>query len=497
MEKISSKVTRKTNKNNEKAEKGTVTIRQRGNSFEARIRLELKKGGDKNPRLSRSGPTEEIAKQRLAQLIIDTYIVKQNYEIVEESVFSDNCEENLKSFSEYRDAKEDVILHKGIHSCINFYDFAKLWLNFKKVDVNPNTGKTVSPKTIENYAYTLKNHIKENFSQYTVPEMTKEVVEEYVSNLRKVYPRAAKDTFLMIRQVLKYAKKKQLIKEVPDFEIKFPKKKRSKKTKLVYLPAERQPIWLDILENDGREFCKLFATLLQTGMRPEEGCGLLLSNILFDQDMIYVGNAHKDITLYDEDFNIIGHKYIDDELKTDESYREIPMSDRLKRMLENIYKERKALREKEHKKFDPSKEYAFLNTIGTPYLPERLDNKIKSIIKKYKLEHMTVYGFRHSFATLMSENGMDKEVLREIMGHADFETTEFYYIYISDQRKKDEFNRANAKASKEVFDKLYESKGNVNTPDINNVSQKDKKKAGYTGKKIIKRKIKALTPISA
>lgn len=54
---------------------------------------------------------------------------------------------------------------------------------------------------------------------------------------------------------------------------------------------------------------------------------------------------------------------------------------------------------------------------------------------------MTVYGFRHSFATLMSENGMDKEVLREIMGHADFETTEFYYIFISDKRKKEEFKK--------------------------------------------------------
>ena len=493
MEKIDSKVVIRNNKNNGKAEKGTVTVRKRGNSFEARIRLELKKGAEKNPRLSRSGTTEEIARKRLAQLIIDTYIVKQNYEIVEESVFSDDCEENLKSFSEYRDAKEDVILHKGLHSCINFYDFAVMWLNYKKEYVNPSSGKTISPKTVETYAYTLKKHIKENFAQYTVPEMTKEIVEEYVSNLRKVYPRAAKDVFLMIRQILQYAKKRDLIKEIPDFELKFPKKKRSKKTKLVYLPADRQPIWLDILEKDGREFCKLFATLLQTGMRPEEGCGLLLSNILFDQDMIYVGNAHKDITIYDEEFNIIGHEYIDDELKTDESYREIPMSSRLKKMLKAIYQERKELREKEHKKFDPSKEHVFLNTVGTPYLPERLDKKLKSVIKKYNLEHMTVYGFRHSFATLMSENGMDKEVLREIMGHADFETTDFYYIYISDKRKKEEFNKANAKASKEVFDKLYESTG----IDTNNVNTENKKKAGYTGKKIIRRKIKALTPISA
>lgn len=60
-----------------------------------------------------------------------------------------------------------------------------------------------------------------------------------------------------------------------------------------------------------------------------------------------------------------------------------------------------------------------------------------------KLEHMTIYGFRHSFATLMSEKGMDKEVLRELMGHAEFETTDFYYIYVSEERKKKEYERIN------------------------------------------------------
>ena len=47
MEKIDSKVVIRNNKNNGKAEKGTVTVRKRGNSFEARIRLELKKGAEK------------------------------------------------------------------------------------------------------------------------------------------------------------------------------------------------------------------------------------------------------------------------------------------------------------------------------------------------------------------------------------------------------------------------------------------------------------------
>ena len=465
--------------NNGKAPKGTVTIRAKGNSYEARVRLELKhvtEGVDKNPRLSRSALTEEMARTRLAQLIIDDYILK-NVNNLNENIFTDECEENLRDFAEYREAKENVLLHRTPNNKINFGEFSKIWLNYKKDYINPNTEKKLSAKTIEAYVSILKKHIIPNFSQYTVVEMTKEIVEDYIQKVRKDFPRAAKDIFLMIRQILVYANKQGIIDAIPAFELKFAKKKRSKKTKLVYLPADRQPVWLDTLEQDGRNFCKLFATLLQTGMRPEEGCGLLFSDVFFDNDMIRVNNAHKDVTLYDYDFNIIGHKYIDDELKTDESYRDIPMSNRLKKLLWQIYIERKELRSKENKIFDASREYVFLNTIGTPYLPERLDTKLKSIIKKYNLEHMTVYGFRHSFATLMSENGMDKEVLREIMGHADFETTDFYYIFISENRKKEEFKKATTKALN----------------DITNQTIKEKKiKTGYTGKRITRKKIKAL-----
>lgn len=480
------KNTKEKKENSEKAEKGTVTVRKRGNSYEARIRLELKhmiRGLEKNPRLSRSGTTEEIARLRLAELIIETFIIK-NIETIQDGLFSAECEENLKSFTEYANAKERILNNKIPNVSISFADFSVMWLNYKKELINPSTGKTVSPKTIESYAFTLRKYIVQDFSTYTVSQMTKEVVEKYINDVRKRTPRMAKDIFLMIRQVLNYAVKKGLIEEVPEFELKFPKKKRSKKKKLIYIPAERQNLWLDILEEDGRGFCKLFATLLQTGMRPEEGCGLLLSNIAFDRDMVYVGNAHKEITLYDYNFNVIGHESVDDGLKTDESYREIPMNSRLKKMLEDIYNERKELRILQNKKFEPEKEYAFLNTEGGPFLPERLDKKLKSIMHKYNLEHMTVYGFRHSFATLMSENGMDKEVLREIMGHADFETTDFYYIFISDKRKKEELMKAHKNAfGKQQLNDVQKNEQIDENSDI--------KKVKFTGKIIKKKKIKA------
>lgn len=140
--------------------------------------------------------------------------------------------------------------------------------------------------------------------------------------------------------------------------------------------------------------------------------------------------------------NIIGHIYQDGDLKTEESYRNIPMSRRLKNFLLRIKNQKKESYKCQGKKWNEN-DYVFLNQLGNAYTPERLQRKMTEIIKKYKLEHMTVYGFRHSFATLMSETGMDREVLREIMGHSEFETTDFYYIHISEERKKKEYARIN------------------------------------------------------
>lgn len=66
---------------------------------------------------------------------------------------------------------------------------------------------------------------------------------------------------------------------------------------------------------------------------------------------------------------------------------------------------------------------------------------------------MTVYGFRHSFATLNSEKGMDKEVLRELIGHSEFDTTDFYYIHISEERKQKEYDR--------IHNNTFEESNNV------------------------------------
>lgn len=259
--------------NRQRAPRGSVTIRRKGNSYEARVTLELlayMKGVDKSPRLSRSARTEKEARERLGKLIVDVYYEAQKNSN-NKKVFSDECSNELDKFEEYKQEKAQRKVEELADDYTLFPNMAKEWLNWKKRQINPNTNKTISPKTVETYINTIQNHVMIDFKDYHLSEMTKEIIEEYINKKRQKTPRLAKDLFLLMRSVLTYAKEERhLLDEIPKFNLKFPKKKRAKKAKIPYLTSDRQSTWLDICENDKREFALLFATLLQTGMRPEE-----------------------------------------------------------------------------------------------------------------------------------------------------------------------------------------------------------------------------------
>lgn len=168
----------------------------------------------------------------------------------------------------------------------------------------------------------------------------------------------------------------------------------------------------------------------------------------FQNDIVHINNAYKEWEAYDDNMVKIGHKRGDGDLKTPESYRDIPMHPRLKRLLLMIKSERMIEYQRMGKKWNEH-EYIFLNEDGNPYVSENLTNKMPKFIKKYSLEHLTTYGLRHSFATLCSTLGMPPEVLHVIMGHADFDTTRKYYIHITGERKKNEMMKMYLKQSGE------------------------------------------------
>lgn len=247
-----------------------------------------------------------------------------------------------------------------------------------------------------------------------------------------------------------------VISENPASKVYIGNRKSNIGVEIEHLDKERQAVWLDLFEKDGRPWAYLMEAILLSGGRPEECCAYRFSSFLMDRNIIQIRNAFKQVAVYDNDLKKVKNVRALGDLKTIQSVRDVPLHPRLKKLVLKIKAERIIECQKAGKEFSED-EFVFLNENGEPFVPERLTNKMPKFIKKYGLEHMTVYGLRHSFATLCSSEGMPPEVLHIIMGHSDFDTTRKFYIHISEARKQQEMLKLyNKQYSEEQLEALME-----------------------------------------
>lgn len=219
---------------------------------------------------------------------------------------------------------------------------------------------------------------------------------------------------------------------------------------IVCIEPENQNIYLDMFEKENTDMSLLFETMLLTGVRPEEACGLKWSALKLILDSngnkkyeLVINNAYKDFIVYDDDKNPVGHERHDDRLKTPESYRTIPLDTKFAEMLlqhkenqKNKFNKSIKLRKKGRKWTE--NEYMFLGRTYQPYVADTLSSALPVLCDKYEVERISPYVLRHSFATFCFEQGMKELTLMKIMGHSSFQTTHKYYIRVTKKVKQRE-----------------------------------------------------------
>lgn len=255
-------------------------------------------------------------------------------------------------------------------------------------DDNP---RPLSQKTVDGYITLMNNRILPFFKAKRllyIKQVKDTTIKELLKGLNGYHNK--RNVHIVCTLLFRYLVKEKIIKDNPMKDVKKPvKPAKNKESNIVCIDPENYYDYIEAFEEEGTDAALLCDTILCTGVRPEEACGLRWTDLQMDKRngtyMLIILNATKNVAIYDEDMNVIGHKKQDDGLKTDTSYRSVPVPLRLVNQLLQ-HKERQKQRFKNSVKMKrkgrkwSENEYIFLCRTYTPYVSDSLDDLLKKFV---------------------------------------------------------------------------------------------------------------------
>ncbi len=299
---------------------------------------------------------------------------------------------------------------------ILFTDYMKQWLEKTKLHIQPTT--------IDGYEDNVNGIIIPYFEpmKLKLREVTPKHIQDFYTEQRKrVKGSTVKSYHANIHKAFRDARKLQLIDTNP-MECVDPPKKEPYHGQ-TYTVEETQKILASIRDT----IYEIPITLmLFYGLRREEALGLKWSNIDFENSTILIAHT---VTEAREN----GHKKPNkrDKVKTDSSYRSLPLVEPIKVLLlkkqESIREFKKLFRKGYHY---AESDYVCVNELGDLIKPRTLSDNFKRIIKENKIRNLRLYDCRHTAASLMLKNGINMKQIQLMLGHSDYATTANIYSHL-------------------------------------------------------------------
>lgn len=235
--------------------------------------------------------------------------------------------------------------------------------------------------------------------------------------------------YLVLSAALTKALKLQMINNNPCQYVDTPK--RNKHTSNILTVDEISLIYNRLNTNKYEDYIfSLGITLtIETGLRRGEMCGLQWCDIDFDNKILTCNNA------------LIREKniYTMSGLKTDGSYRQLPLSDNIVTLL----KEHKKIQFKNKIRYgefynnvntfnNVDYDLIFVDESGQYIRPSRFLQRIKRLCKYCNInKNICWHDLRHSNATLLLKLGVSMKVIQERLGHSIMQTTSDIYAHVT------------------------------------------------------------------
>jgi integrase len=291
-----------------------------------------------------------------------------------------------------------------------------------------------SPRTYEWYCNMSKRIIAE-LGDVHVSKLNRIQIQNFLDDtfekegLSVRYIKALRD---ILNQVLNQAVDDKIIPENPARKTVLPKERRKKNfdddgAKAMSIEV-RQKV-LEATAND-KLYKPIVYTLLFTGIRAGEFLALPWKNVDLKNSTVIIDQAVTLDVEIDDDLNPISRSSIVDLTKTITSERKI----KIPKVLVDILTEWKHQQEnhKKHRNLTDPERPVFPNKYGEMRTYNGFRRTFQRFFAKHGLsEHeTTLHSFRHTFATMLLEAGVNPKIVQTYLGHKDIETTLNLYSHV-------------------------------------------------------------------
>lgn len=287
-------------------------------------------------------------------------------------------------------------------------DIVNLWKEEKK--------RYVKQSTYVTYVALVDKHIVSYFGEKE--KILDEDIQSFILNKidEKLTQKTIKDIIMILKMIIKFGSKNNLI-EYHEIEALFPTEREKKKLEILSINDQKRLINY-LKDNINFKNLGIFICL-STGLRIGEICALKWKDIDIDKKIFIVGKTIQRIYDYDQ----MNTEIIISEPKTINSYREIPLTSELYRIIKSF------------KKF-LNKEYYVISNDINPIEPRTYRNYFNKILKKLDIPVIKFHGIRHSFATRCIESNCDYKTVSVILGHSSITTTMNLYVHPNIEQKR-------------------------------------------------------------
>lgn len=292
---------------------------------------------------------------------------------------------------------------------MKFENLALEWFEGKR--------KYLKESTAACYLFELQNYVLPDLGDLEAELIDEEIVQKIVCKWqiegngysKKIKKSTISNYVILIKQILRYGVKKNLVKTC-ELEIFYLPEENESKNKT--FTNEEQDLIIDAVISD-LSF-KSFGILLSlyTGIRIGELCALHWNDIDTNENVINIRNTLQRI--YDHTVQP-RTRIITGTPKTLKSIRKIPLSQKLQDILEHLP--------------EINTEGYLLTNSDTFMEPRTFSRFYRNFLNKHNINYLNFHCLRHSFATRLIQRGADYKCVSELLGHASINTTLNMYVH--------------------------------------------------------------------